>query len=259
MRVVDPLTGHVIETVTEYTLYPATHYVTPESVREGAISSISDELVDRLKYFKQEDDLLAHQRLNDRTKEDIEMIRLSGYCKGVENYSRHFSGRKPGDPPACLLNYFPDDYLLIVDESHQTVPQMHAMYRGDRSRKQSLVEYGFRLPSAYDNRPLRFEEAYEQFSRVLYVSATPAAWELDDANQCVAEQLIRPTGILDPPITIYPATHQVDHVVGLIQTQIEAEGRTLVTVLTKKMAEKLTSYLLDLGIKPLICIQISPL
>ena len=202
----------------------------------------------RIEEFEKEGKLLEAQRIGQRTRYDIEMLREIGMCNGIENYSRYFDGRKPGDPPFCLLDYFPDDFLLMIDESHVTVPQIRAMYAGDRARKEALVEYGFRLPSAFDNRPLRFEEFLERIHQTLFVSATPAPWEVERSS-LIVEQIIRPTGLLDPKIVVRPATGQVDDLVGELHTVIEKGERVLVTTLTKRMAEQLTDYLDELGIR----------
>lgn len=246
---IDPLTGRPRERVESISIYPGSHHVTPEAVRWRAIETIRAELKERAAFFEKENRLLELQRIQERTKYDVEMIREIGTCKGVENYSRHFSGRKPGDPPPCLLDYFPRDFLLFVDESHQTLPQVHAMYNGDRSRKNALVEFGFRLPSAFDNRPLKFEEFYERIPQVVYVSATPSPWEVKEAEGDVVEQIIRPTGLLDPIITVKPATNQVDDCLEEIRQTIEKKGRVLVTTLTKKLSEDLSKYLTEIGVK----------
>lgn len=246
---IDPLTGRPRQRVESISIYPGSHHVTPEAVRWRAIETIRAELKERAAFFEKENRLLELQRIQERTKYDIEMIREIGTCKGVENYSRHFSGRKPGDPPPCLLDYFPRDFLLFVDESHQTLPQVHAMYNGDRSRKNALVEFGFRLPSAYDNRPLKFEEFYERIPQVVYVSATPGPWEVKEAAGDVVQQIIRPTGLLDPVITVKPATNQVDDCLEEIRQTIEKKGRVLVTTLTKKLSEDLSKYLSEIGVK----------
>lgn len=245
----DPLTGQVRRRLERVTLYPGSHYVTPESVRLKAIETIKLELDERLDTFEKEGKLLECQRIRQRTLYDLEMIKEIGFCKGIENYSRHFSGRAPGDAPSCLLDYFPKDYLFFVDESHQTIPQLHAMYNGDRARKQALVDFGFRLPSAYDNRPLKFEETYQRISQVVYVSATPGAWEVKEADGEVIEQIIRPTGLLDPKIEVRPAQGQVDDVLEEIRVHAQKGGRILVTTLTKRLSEDLTKYLLELGVK----------
>lgn len=246
---IDPLTGKVLERVERISIFPGSHHVTPEGVRLHAVETIKEELKGRIKYFKEEQRLIEEQRIRERTTYDLEMMREIGFCKGIENYSRHFSGRQPGDPPPCLLDYFPKDFLLFVDESHQSLPQVHAMYNGDRARKNSLVEFGFRLPSAYDNRPLKFEEFYQRIHQVIYVSATPGPWEVKEAEGEIVQQIIRPTGLLDPNITIKPATNQVDDCLEEIRVETEKGGRVLVTVLTKKLAEDLTQYLTEIGVK----------
>lgn len=246
---IDPLTGKIFRKLDSVTLYPGSHHVTPESVRLKAVQTIEEELQERAAYFEAESLLLERERILQRTKYDLEMIREVGFCKGIENFSRHFDQRAPGTPPNCLLDYFPDDYLLFIDESHQTVPQVRAMYNGDRARKQALVEFGFRLPSAYDNRPLKFEEFYALLNQVIYVSATPASWEVEEAAGVVVEQIIRPTGLLDPEIEVRPAKTQVDDSLDEIQNVVKGGGRVLVTTLTKKLAEDLTKYLKDLGVK----------
>ncbi len=246
---IDPLTGKVLKRINQVTLYPGSHYVTPEEIRLQAIQTIKTELKERMAQFEAEDKPLERERIHERTMYDLEMIKEVGFCKGVENYSRHFSGRTEGDAPPTLMDYFPDDFLLVIDESHQTIPQMHAMYNGDRARKQALVDFGFRLPSAYDNRPLKFEESYTHFHRVIYVSATPGAWEREEAKEDIVEQVIRPTGLLDPEIEIREAKTQVDNVLEEIRVHAEKKGRILVTTLTKRLSEDLTTYLLELGVK----------
>lgn len=246
---IDPLTGRLLRRVSEFTLYPGSHHVTPQEVRYEAIQSIKAELKERVAFFEDEGRLLEKERIMQRTTYDLEMIREVGYCKGVENYSRHFSKRLPGDPPPCLLDYFPKDFLLFIDESHQTLPQIHAMYHGDRSRKDALVSFGFRLPSAYDNRPLRFEEFYEKIGQTVFVSATPGKWEIGEAEGEVIEQIIRPTGLLDPIIEVRPATTQVDDVLEEIRKEVGKGGRILVTTLTKRLSEDITNYLLEVGVK----------
>lgn len=245
----DPLTAKVRSRCTSIAIYPGSHYVTPEEVRREAIQSIRAELEERSAFFEQEKKLIEAQRIRERTLYDIEMIKEVGFCKGIENYSRHFSKRKEGDPPPCLVDYFPKDFLLIVDESHQTMPQVRAMYAGDRSRKNALVDFGFRLPSAYDNRPLQFEEFYRLINQVVYVSATPAPFEVQEASGVVVEQIIRPTGLLDPTIEVRSAQTQVDDCLAEISAETKKKGRVLVTTLTKRLAEELTGYLVDLGIK----------
>lgn len=246
---IDPLTGKLKQRVQSMVLYPGSHHVTPEEVRYDAIQRIRKELGERLEIFEKENKLVERQRLRERTLYDLEMIKEIGFCKGIENYSRHFSGRSAGEPPACLIDYFPKDFLLVVDESHQSIPQVHAMYNGDRSRKMALVDYGFRLPSAFDNRPLRFEEFYQKINQVVYVSATPANWEVWEAHGEVVQQIIRPTGLLDPTIEVRPAATQVDDCLEEIRVEALKGRRILVTVLTKRLAEELTDYLKDLGVK----------
>lgn len=246
---IDPLTGRVRKRIDKITVFPGSHHVTPEEVRLRALGTIKKELEERIEFFEKENRLLEKQRISERTKYDLEMLREIGTCKGVENYSRHFSGRNAGDPPPCLLDYFPKDFLLFIDESHQTLPQVHAMYNGDRSRKTALVEFGFRLPSAFDNRPLKFEEFYRRINQVIYVSATPGNWEIKEADGDVVEQIIRPTSLLDPLIDIRPATTQIDDCLEEIRKATEKGGRVLVTTLTKKLAEDLSKYLGEIGVK----------
>ncbi|MBR5157425.1 MAG: excinuclease ABC subunit UvrB [Clostridia bacterium] len=245
---IDALTGEVLGVRKHVAIYPASHYVTTKEKMEKAIGTIEEELAERIKYFKENDKLLEAQRIEQRTNYDIEMMREIGFCQGIENYSRHISGRAPGSAPFTLLDYFPDDFLLVVDESHVTIPQVGAMYNGDRSRKESLVEYGFRLPSAFDNRPLTFSEFDDRLNQIVYVSATPAPYERERSTQIV-EQVIRPTGLVDPEVTIRPIKGQIDDLVSEINVQIERGERTLITTLTKKMAEDLTDYLRDMDIK----------
>lgn len=246
---IDPLTGKVLRRIDSMTLYPSSHHVTPESVRWEAIETIKAELQDRAAFFEHEKRFIEHQRITERTRYDLEMIREIGFCKGIENYSRHFSKRLPGDPPPCLIDYFPKKFLTIIDESHQTIPQLHAMYHGDRSRKATLVDFGFRLPSAFDNRPLKFDETYARLDQLLFVSATPAPWEIQESDGRVIRQVIRPTGLLDPIIEVRPALTQVDDCLEEIRVHTEKGGRVLVTTLTKRLAEELTKYLTDLSIK----------
>lgn len=246
---IDPLTGKVRRRISTVTIYPSSHHVTPEEVRWKAIQTIRAELEERKLFYEKENKLLERERIQQRTMYDLEMLKEVGTCKGVENYSRHFSMRHTGDPPPCLLDYFPSDYLLFIDESHQTLPQMHAMFNGDRARKQTLVDFGFRLPSAFDNRPLKFEEIYQRIHQVVFVSATPGTWEMGEAGGEIVEQVIRPTGLLDPIIEVRPASGQVDDCLGEIRNHVSKGGRVLVTTLTKKMAEELTSYLNDLDVK----------
>ncbi|MBR1584393.1 MAG: excinuclease ABC subunit UvrB [Clostridia bacterium] len=240
--------GHRLHTVQHAAIFPATHYATSVENREENIARIERDMLLRAAEFESEGKLLEAQRITQRTRYDIEMLREIGFCSGIENYSRYFDGRQPGEPPYSLLDYFPGDFLLMIDESHVTVPQIRAMYAGDRARKNMLVDYGFRLPSAFDNRPLTFDEFKERIHQVIYVSATPAPYEREQASQIV-EQIIRPTGLLDPRIIVRPATGQVDDLVGEINQVVEKHERVLVTTLTKKMAESLTDYLDELGIR----------
>ena len=244
----DPLTGQTIAQVPRITIFPKTHYVTPRSILEKAVENIKIELNERCRFFFENHKLLEEQRLRERTQYDIEMINELGYCSGIENYSRYLTGRKEGEPPPCLFDYLPSDGLLFIDESHVTVPQIGAMFRGDHSRKESLVNFGFRLPSAYDNRPLKFEEFARMQPQTIYVSATPADYELEHSTQ-VAEQLIRPTGLLDPQIEVRPVASQVDDVMSEIRMRAARNERVLVTTLTKKMAEELSSYLEEHGLR----------
>jgi excinuclease ABC subunit B len=248
IREVNPLTGEVLHSPQAIKIFPAQHYVTSEDIVGQAIADIEDELEEHLAKLKAEDKLLEAQRLEQRTRYDLEMIREIGYCSGIENYSRHFDRREPDEPPWTLLDYFPPDFLLIVDESHMMLPQVRGMFNGDRSRKQVLVDYGFRLPSALDNRPLTFGEFEQRINQVIYTSATPADYELNQASQ-VVEQLIRPTGIVDPEIILQPIEGQVDDLVGRLNARIEQGQRALVTTLTKKMAEDLSEYLRELNFK----------
>ena len=245
---IDPLTGKVIKRKDKLIVYPAKHFVTTKDKLEKAILSIEEELKERLKYFKKEGKLLEAQRLEQRTKYDLEMLREVGYCSGIENYSRHISGRKPGEPPATLLDYFPSDFLMFIDESHVTIPQLRGMFAGDKSRKDSLVGYGFRLPSAYDNRPLYFKEIENYMDTVIFVSATPAEYELGGSKQII-EQVIRPTGLVDPEIILKPAKNQIDSLIEEIKKRTEKKERVLVTTLTKRMAEDVAEYLDEINIK----------
>lgn len=245
---VDALTGEILGEKDEIRIYPATHFITPEEKLRRAIESIEAELHERLKYFRDNGMLLEAQRLEQRTKYDLEMLQEVGYCQGVENYSRHLDGRAAGEPPATLLDYFPKDYLMIIDESHQTIPQVRAMYNGDRSRKETLVEYGFRLPSALDNRPLTFEEFEERLNQVVFTSATPGPYEREK-SQRIVEQIIRPTGLVDPEVVVKPVEGQIDDLMEECRQVIARGERVLVTTLTKKMAEDLTDYLADMGMK----------
>ena len=248
IKTFDPLTGETLQKLKRVTVFPKNHYVTPKEILQRAVDEIKVELNDRCQYFLNENKLLEEQRLRERTTYDIEMINELGYCSGIENYSRYLTGREEGAPPPCLFDYLPKDGLLIIDESHVTVPQIGAMYKGDRSRKESLVNFGFRLPSAYDNRPLKFDEFKKLQPQTLYVSATPAQLELDESSQIV-EQVIRPTGLLDPIIEVRPVASQVDDVMSEIRSCAKKNERVLITTLTKKMAEELTSYLSDHDIR----------
>lgn len=245
---VDIVTGEVVSFRTYIAVFPASHYATTGEKMKAAIRGIEDELTDRLAVFKSQGKLLEMQRLEQRTNYDLEMMQEIGFCQGIENYSRHISGRAPGSAPYTLIDYFPDDFLLVIDESHVTIPQVRAMYAGDRSRKDSLVEYGFRLPSAYDNRPLNFKEFENKINQVIFVSATPSDYERQHSSQIV-EQVIRPTGLVDPEIIVRPVSGQVDDLIGVINEVTAKNQRVLVTTLTKKMAESLTDYLHDVGIK----------
>jgi len=245
----DPLTGEIKRKIPRYTVFPGTHYVTPRDRLVLAVDQIRDELHDRLIELKNAGKLLEAQRLEQRTRFDIEMIRELGYCNGIENYSRFLSGREPGEPPPCLFDYLPQDALLVIDESHQTIPQLGAMFKGDRSRKETLVEYGFRLPSALDNRPLRFEEWEGLAPQAIFVSATPGRYELEHSGGDVVEQLVRPTGLVDPEVEVRPVRTQVDDVLSEIKLRVANGERTLITTLTKRMAEDLTEYLDEHGVK----------
>jgi excinuclease ABC subunit B len=246
---IDPLRGKVLRDLPAYAIYPGSHYVTPAEIRARAITAIREELAERLENLGREGKILERQRLEQRTMYDLEMLEQMGFCHGIENYSRHFSQRQPGDPPPVLIDYFPPDYLLILDESHQTVPQLGAMYRGDRARKETLVEHGFRLPSALDNRPLQFDELWQRVRQCIHVSATPGDWEIDKAEGVLVEQVIRPTGLLDPRIHVRPVAHQVDDLLEEIRARVERNERVLVTTLTKRMAEDLTEYYTELGVR----------
>lgn len=246
---INPLTGKAIGERKHILIPPASQYVTKKDKLEKAIETIEAELQKRIKYFKDNNKLIEAQRIEERTNFDIEMMKETGFCQGIENYSRHISGRKPGSPPFTLFDYFPKDFLLLIDESHATIPQVKAMYNGDKSRKDSLVNYGFRLPSAYDNRPLKFEEFEKRINQVVFVSATPADYENEHSKENVVEQIIRPTGLLDPKIEVRPVENQIDNLIEQIHERVEKHERVLVTTLTKKMAEDLTSYLKGLDIK----------
>ena len=249
MREIDPLTGEVLAEVGKTVLYPASHFVSAQDNLKRAAGDIRDELAARLTYFKEHGKLVEAQRLEQRTQLDLEMIEELGYCNGIENYTRHLDGRKTGEPPSCLLNYFPRDFLLFVDESHITIPQVGGMFKGDRSRKQTLVEYGFRLPSALDNRPLQFDEFTSLLYQVVYVSATPGRYEMDQAQGIVAEQIIRPTGLVDPEVEIRPVKGQMEDLLSECRARVTRGERVLVTTLTKRMAEDLTEYCCNMGVK----------
>ena len=246
---INPLTGKPIGNRKHILISPASHYVTTKDKMERALVTIKKEMEERVKYFKSKNKLIEAQRIEERTNFDMEMMRETGFCSGIENYSRHISGRAEGSPPYTLFDYFPDDFLLLIDESHATIPQVRAMYNGDRARKESLVNYGFRLPSAFDNRPLMFKEFEDRMNQVIFVSATPADYEKEHSKDNVIEQIIRPTGLLDPKIEVKPVTNQIDDLLEQIRIRVERKERVLVTTLTKKMAEDLTQYLKGLDIK----------
>ena len=248
IQVFDPLTGHILQRVSRFTVYPSSHYVTPRATTLRAIEAIKVELRERIEHYQKHQKLVECQRIEQRTRFDLEMLNEMGFCKGIENYSRHLSGRAPGEPPPTLIDYLPPDALMIIDESHVTIPQVGGMYRGDRARKENLVEYGFRLPSALDNRPLRFDEFEKFMRRVVFVSATPSEYEREHQGQ-VVEQVVRPTGLVDPLLEVRPATTQVDDLLSEANARIAAGERVLVTTLTKRMAEDLTDYLAEHGIK----------
>ncbi len=246
---INPLTGKVIASRNHVMIYPNSHYVTTKDKRDRAIETIEAELEERIKYFKENKKLIEAQRIEERTNFDIEMLKETGFCQGIENYSRHISGRPAGSAPYTLFDYFPDDFLLMIDESHATIPQVRAMYNGDRARKESLVNYGFRLPSAFDNRPLKFNEFEDRINQCIFVSATPADYEKEHSKENVVEQIIRPTGLLDPLIEVKPVENQIDDLITQINERTKKKERVLVTTLTKKMAEDLTAYLKNIGIK----------
>lgn len=246
---INPLTGKVQALRNHVMIFPNSHYVTTSDKMQRAIKTIEEELEERVKFFKDNNKLIEAQRIEERTNFDIEMMKETGFCQGIENYSRHISGREPGSPPFTLFDYFPKDFLVLIDESHATIPQVRAMYNGDRARKESLVNYGFRLPSAFDNRPLKFDEFEQRLNQVVFVSATPADYEKEHSKENIVEQIIRPTGLLDPEIEVKPVTNQIDDLIEQIRQRVEKKQRVLVTTLTKKMAEDLTSYLASLDIK----------
>ena len=246
---INPLTGKATATRQHVMIFPNSHYVTTSDKMERAIRTIEAEMEEQVKYFKSQNKLIEAQRIEERTNFDIEMMKETGFCQGIENYSRHISGREPGSPPFTLFDYFPEDFLLLIDESHATIPQVRAMYNGDRARKESLVEYGFRLPSAFDNRPLKFNEFEERINQCVFVSATPAEYEKEHSKENVVEQIIRPTGLLDPEIQVKPIENQIDDLIEQIRIRAEKNERVLVTTLTKKMAEDLTAYLAGIDIR----------
>lgn len=248
VREIDPLTGEILGNIGKTVIYPASHYVSDRDNLERAMSDVRDELGEQLRLFQSRNKLVEAQRLEQRTQLDLEMMQELGYCTGIENYSRHLDGRREGDPPSTLLDYFPDDFVLFADESHISIPQVGGMFKGDRSRKTTLVEYGFRLPSALDNRPLEFHEFLERLNQVVYVSATPGHWELERSQGIVAEQIIRPTGLLDPEVEVRPVKGQIDDLLGECRARVERHERVLVTTLTKRMAEDLTEYLNSMGV-----------
>jgi excinuclease ABC subunit B len=249
IRLVDPVTGEILQSVDGLNIYPARHFVTPAERLEEAIQAIELEMKTQVAALEAENKLLEAQRLSQRTRYDLEMLREVGYCNGVENYSRHLAGRQAGDPPECLIDYFPKDWLLVIDESHVTVPQIRGMYNGDQARKKVLIDHGFRLPSAADNRPLKAEEFWEKVGQCVFVSATPGNWEVEISEQRIVEQVIRPTGVLDPEIFVRPTHGQIDDLLGEIKDRVKRQERTLVTTLTKRMAEDLTEYFQERGIR----------
>lgn len=249
IRYVEPMTGEILETLEAVNLYPARHFVTPEDRLQDAIAAIRAELHDRVEALETDGKLVEAQRIGQRTRYDLEMLEQVGYCNGVENYSRYLAGREAGEPPECLIDYFPKDWLLAIDESHVTVPQLRAMYNGDRARKQVLIEHGFRLPSAADNRPLKAEEFWQKVGQCIFVSATPGDWELEISEKRVIEQIVRPTGILDPQISVRPTAGQVDDLLAEIVQRVDRQERTLVTTLTKRMAEDLADYFQERGVR----------
>ena len=246
---INPLTGKVVGVREHVMIFPNSHYVTSSEKMEKALQTIQEEMEEQVQFFKSQNKLIEAQRIEERTNFDLEMMKETGFCQGIENYSRHISGREKGSPPYTLFDYFPDDFILFIDESHATIPQVRAMYNGDKARKDSLVKYGFRLPSAYDNRPLTFNEFEQRINQVVFVSATPADYENEHSKENVVEQIIRPTGLLDPKIEVHPVTNQVDDLIEQIRIRTSRNERVLVTTLTKKMAEDLTSYLQSLDIK----------
>lgn len=249
IKEIDPLRGKTLKNVEKTTIYPSSHYVAPKERIKKAIEAIKDELKNRIKYFENNNQFVELKRIEERTNYDLELLTTMGFCPGIENYSRHITGRDEGEPPWTLIDYFPKDFLIVIDESHQTIPQIRGMYHGDRSRKTTLIEHGFRLPSALDNRPLNFEEFDQRINKAIYVSATPAEYELDHSNGNVVEQIIRPTGLIDPEIEIRSAENQIDDLIDELRERIRMGDRVLITTLTKRMAEDLTEYYKELGIK----------
>jgi excinuclease ABC subunit B len=249
IKTIHPVAGHTIEELSEAVIFPANIFITSKSRIKTAIEEIQDDMVKQVDFFRREQKLVEAQRIEERVTYDMEMIRELGYCPGIENYSRYFDGRPPGTRPFCLLDYFPDDFITVIDESHVTLPQVHAMYGGDYSRKKNLVEYGFRLPAAVDNRPLKFNEFENMIGQTLFVSATPADYELQRCGGVIVEQVIRPTGLVDPAVEIRPSLNQIDHLIGEINQRVDRQERVLVTTLTKRMAEELTNYLIKLNIR----------
>jgi excinuclease ABC subunit B len=245
----DPLTGAKIRRLEKVAIFPNSHWITPRERLEPALKNVEEEMKERVEHFLQQGQLVEAQRIEQRTRFDLEMLREFGYCHGIENYSRHLSGRAPGEPPYTLIDYFPEDFLIVIDESHATVPQIGGMYEGDRSRKQTLINYGFRLPSALDNRPLRFAEFEHRVTQAIYVSATPGRYEIENSGGHMVEQIIRPTGLIDPNMIVRPVPGQVDNLLGEIRTRAERGERVLVTTLTKKMAEDLTDHYTELGVR----------
>jgi len=245
----NPLDNRVLEVVEEYPIYPANHFITTKEILEKATGKIKDELKDRINTLEKEGKLVEAQRIEQRTNFDLEMLAELGYCSGIENYSRHLTGSKPGEPPFCLIDYFPDDFLIVIDESHATIPQIHAMFGGDYTRKKNLVDYGFRLPSAFDNRPLKFHEFEKKINRMIFISATPGNYEMEQTSGIFTEQVIRPTGLLDPVIEIKPVATQVDDLLEQIRERVDVKQKILVTTLTKRMSEDLTQYLTRAGVK----------
>ncbi len=249
LRLIDPITGEILQSLDKLSIYPARHFVTPEETLEKACAQIQTEMENQVAFLEKNNLLVEAQRLSQRTRYDLEMLREVGYCNGVENYSRYLADRQAGEPPECLIDYFPDDWLLVIDESHVTIPQLRGMYNGDQARKKVLIDHGFRLPSAADNRPLKAEEFWQKVTQCVFVSATPGNWEIEQSDEQVIEQVIRPTGVLDPQISVRPTTGQVDDLYGEIQERVKLKERVLITTLTKRMAEDLTEYFSERGVK----------